>query len=236
MKLREYKFESKEELDLVASSVLAYLGIYICPEDINFTSMVYYKFDQLDSLLDGKYNITPEDLMMYLSCPIGVENNNDIKNFGLRTDKEAGNGKINMHFSKMLLLQSFLATGADEEYQDRIFDYELDQPDTLLNSSDYLDLYAPSMLDEPVLLTYLFLTGRGNEFTRIYRDVDFLKKLENGSFTGDEIKERFPKVSKGKDKASELLKSFVKEDILKIEKLNKEKQEGNVLRVTNKTL
>ena len=229
MKLKNYRFESKEELNYVASCILSYFGKDINPSDIDYTPIIEYKIDQLDSLLGDEYNITPDDLMMYLSCPIGVQSTNDINTFGIRTNSGSGNGKINMHLSKMILFRSMMGESVDTF--DKLFDDELNDIDRLPTNDDILDAYVPSMLKEPELLCYLFFTGRGEEFTRIYADTSFLKKLEDGSFSFSEIDARTPKFREGKTESSSLLKNLVKEDLIRIKSLKEEKvvKEANKL-------
>ena len=232
MKVRDYKFESKEELDLVANTVLLFNGTLLRPEDVDYSSLVFYKQKQLEKLLDGKYDITPRDLMMYLSCPIGIENKNDITNFGIRTSSIPGNGRLNMFLSDKILFHSLVGFEVNEEYIERVFDFELDRPTKLVNKDDLLEYYAPSMLEDSSLLYYLFLTGRGEEFTRVYNDTPFLSKLEKGEFTEEDIKKRMPEHISDKSKASDRLKRYVDEDKYHIEYLSREKES----QIGNKTL
>ena len=232
MKVRDYKFESREELDTVANTVLLFNGTFLRPEDVDYSSLIFYKMDQLDKLLDGKYDITPRDLMMYLSCPVGVENKNDITSFGIRTTNFPGNGRLNMFLSDKMLFHSLVGFEVNESYLEKIFDFELDKPAKLVNKDDLLDYYAPSMLEDSSLLYYLFLTGRGEEFTRVFDDTTFLNKIEKGEFTEEDIKKKMPEHKSSKSKASEKLKKLVSEDICHIEYLSKEKE----AQVGNKTL
>lgn len=218
MKLREYRFESFEELNEVARCVLSLFKNRVSPSDIDYTPIVNYKIEQLYNLLEDRYDITPERLMMYLTCPIGVESTDDITNFGIRTNSNPSNGRINMHLTKVTLQRALLLSHGEEydELYDKIIDSEEDIANTLPSSEDYLNIYAPSMLEETELLYYLFMTGRGSDFTEVYGDNEFLKKLEGGLFTGEEILDRMPEVKKGKRKSSVTLKGFVREDLIKI--------------------
>lgn len=229
MKLKDYKFESKDELNSVASSVLSYFGKTINPVDIEYAPIIEYKVRQLKSLLGDEYNIDSKDLMRYLSYPIGVQNLDDSDTFGIRTNKGSGNGKINMHLSKMILFRSM----EDDQSVlfDRLFDTELDDIDRLPGREEYLDCYVPSMLREPELLCYLFFTGRGEEFTKLFGDTAFLTRLEDGSFKPYEIEDRMPRFREGKSEASPLLRSLVKEDLLRIKSLAGDApvKEGNKL-------
>ena len=87
------------------------------------------------------------------------------------------------------------------------------------------------MLREHELLYYLFFTGRGEEFTKIYADTTFLKRLEDGTFKEDDILKRIPTVRPGKSEASSLLKNLFTEDLLRIKSLSEEKsiKEVNIL-------
>lgn len=223
MKLREYKFESFEELNEVALCILSLFKNRVSPSDIDYTPIVNYKVEQLYNLLGDSCDITPERLMMYLSCPIGIEDVDDISNFGIRTNSNPSNGRVNMHLSKMMLQRALLLAHGEEydELFDKIIDSEADIANTLPSSEDYLNTYAPSMLEDTDLLYYLFMTGRGKEFTEIYGDDEFLKKLEGGLFTGEEILDRMPEVKKGKTASSRKLKELYKEDLIKLGKITR---------------
>lgn len=234
MRLRDdFKFYDKDAVNLVALIVMLFLSDEVGAKDIDYKKIVEYKATQFRSLVNGNYNITPETLMMYLSCPIGVENANDIKTFGIRTEDAPGNGKINMHLSKMILYRAL----QNNYFLDKIFDDEMDDIDTLPTKSDYLDVIAPSLLNEPALLYYLFFTGRGEEFTKIFNktkkddedkdNMDKLTSFESGTFDGEEtIKELTSTVTQGKENASQLLKDFVTSDKLAISILEEKKKQN----------
>ncbi|MBR4830756.1 MAG: hypothetical protein IKZ96_03210 [Bacilli bacterium] len=223
MKLRDYRFESKEDLNSVACCVLTYFCKDINAKDVDYSSISEYKVKQLNKLTGDNYDITPENLMMYLSCPVGVEDVNDISTFGIRTSGELPNGRINMHLSKMILCRALLENASLDTYE-KIVDSEdvgtdrLQLPDT----SDYLDCYVSSLLREPELLYYLFFTGRGEEFTRLFADSEFLKKLEDGSFKPNEIFSRLSPYRSAIKETPQLLKDFAKEDELRIKSLTGE--------------
>lgn len=224
MRLRDdFKFYDKDAVNLVALIVMLFLSDEVGAKDIDYKKIVEYKATQFRSLVNGNYNITPETLMMYLSCPIGVENAKDINTHGIRTNGGAGNGKINMHLSKMILYRAL----QNNYFRDKIFDDEMDDIDTLPTKSDYLDVIAPSLLNEPALLYYLFFTGRGEEFTKIFGDIEKLKSFESGMFDGDKtIKELTSTVTQGKENASQLLKDFVTSDKLAISILEEKKKQN----------
>ena len=224
MRLRDdFKFDDKHAVNLVAFMVMSFLVDDVGAKDIDYRKVIEYKATQFRSLVNGNYDITPDTLMMYLTCPIGVENANDIKTFGIRTENAPGNGKINMHLTKMILFRAL----ENNYFRDQIFDDEMDDIDTLPTSGDYLDVIAPSLLKEPELLYYLFLTGRGDKFTEIFGDIDKLTSFESGTFDGEKtIKELASNVTQGKNNGSELLKDFVRSDKIAISLLEEKKKQN----------
>ena len=230
MKLKSYRFKSYEEIAEVASSVLTYYTSTICPSDIKYNPIADYKNIQLFKLLDGRYDITPEDLMQYLSCPIGLEDPKDINsNFGLRVkDVLPSNGTINTHLSKMILVNALLAHVSDKnDYLiDSIIDFELDEEpekrEVLPSKDELLDYYVQGMLPDTDLLYYLFLTGNGKKFTEEFGDIEFLKQLETKTFKEADIYDRVHEAKKGHSKASVKLLRCYNEDIEKIKDIMKE--------------
>lgn len=214
MKLRDgYKFESLGERNLVIASVLDYFAEKVNAKDVDYTQVAKYKAEQVMRMLGNTYNISPSDLMMYLTLPVGVEDINEKPNFGIRTSGELPNGRINMHLTNRILQDSLFGNSL----QDKLFDDELGEITKVINSDDYLDYIATSLLKEPALLYYLFFTGRGEEFNRIFNDPDLLKSFEDSSFNGDEVVHKMTGFQKRKENGSQLLKDFVKKDNMTIE-------------------
>lgn len=215
MKLNDsFKFESLQERNKVIASVLAYFAFEINARDTDYSEISKYKNAQVKRMLGDNYDVSPADLMMYLTLPIDVEDINTKPNFGIRTSGELPNGRINMHLTNKIL---FDALFGQTELLDRIFEEE---PLILTNQGDYLDYISTSLLKEPALLYYLFFTGRGEDFNNIFGNPALLKSFEDGTFDGDAVVKKMTGFKKGKEYGSPLLKSFVEKDLVTIQKMN----------------
>lgn len=243
MDAMDNKIPSLAARDELIKNVLDYY-VKLSPKtgDTSFKPIVDYKRVQVYNLLGDDIDFSYRDLMKYLSCPLDVEKKEDITSFGIRnvdnedtpTANTLKNGVVNMALTEQIFYYALL------ESMD--INPELDEAPTKLNlKSDYLKHYSTYMLDNTSLLVYLFMTGRGKEFTEEYGDPDFLLRLEGKNFTEDEIEK---KVEETKNRISAnpsaefspKYKKMYAEDLKFIKSKLAEKTEELEVSTPNKTL
>ena len=190
MEAMQQIIQSKAILDDIIDSVLKYYAIF-SPKGTSFEPIIDYKRKQVYSLLDGKYDISCQELMMLLSCPLDIERKEDIRTFGIRAEEFPQNGKLNLALSESILYNAILESMNDPELEDK--------PVTLPTKYETLKFYSESMLGNPSLLIYLFMTGKAKEFTEAHGDVDFLKRLDGVDYSENELVDRITKLEKSDD-------------------------------------
>ncbi|MBR2603600.1 MAG: hypothetical protein IKE10_01050 [Bacilli bacterium] len=174
--LLEKEIEGKVFIDYIVDDVLlAYYRDILQPEGIeDYTLFLDYKKSQVHKLTEGKDKLLLKDIMRYFSCPLDVESEEDITNFGLYVpDSHPTNGRLNMILSEQLL-------NAALDYDPKDTDEEV----TLINVNDIIGHNASGLLENVSLLFHLFITGRGKEFTQLFGDTALLIKMEGASDNG----------------------------------------------------
>ena len=153
-----------------------------------FDTIINYKRDQVASLMDGKESFTLENVMMYLSCPLDVKTSDEISNFGIRTSEPPLTGRLNEYLARCIVKNAIILDGVPA------FEDEVDtKPLQLITIEDMINLMASSMLPNRGLLIYMYMTGKGKEFTKLFGNDDLLKKIEAGKeLTEKELMEGCP--------------------------------------------
>lgn len=233
MDAMDNKIQSMDARDELIKNVLDYYSKF-SPEGTSFEPIIDYKRNQLYNLIGNNADITYRELMMYLSCPLDVEKKEDIKSFGIRNLEPPYNGVVNMALSDQIFYYALL--------ESMEINPELDEEPLQLNLNyDYLKRYSTYMLDNTSLLIYLFMTGRGKEFTEEYGDSVFLQRLEGKKFSEDEIEKKIEATKKRvadnpSDEFSPKYKKMYAEDLEFIKSKLSVKTEEIEVAVPNKTL
>lgn len=146
-----------------------------------------YKKQQVENLMEGSETYTFRDIVMYLSCPLNVKSKEEISNFGIRMPENPGNGTLNEFLTRSIIKNAIIMDGVPDSNEVD------DKPLTLIDTNDLLENMASSMLTNRALLIYLYMTGKGKEFTELFGNIEILKKIEAGTIKEDELVDACPK-------------------------------------------
>lgn len=139
----------------------------------NFNTIIQYKREQVEKLIKGKKTFEWQDVMKYVSCPLDVETSKEIDNYGLKT-KEYPNGVLNESLSRNILKYALMYR--DIYLPDGLPD---DMNVTLPCTQDVIDHFSPNMIKNNALLVYMFMTGRGKEFAKLFGNNKLLKDIDS---------------------------------------------------------
>lgn len=179
MEVANYTLTSKEDIDKFVDNILDYYRLQ-APTGVDVSSILDYKKDQVKKFVGEATEIAVGTLMEYLSCPLAVEDKDNMFNHGLITLTFPRNVKLDEAISNTIMYNAIVRTTPYYEYTG---------PVTLPNKEDALKCYGTQLIGNSSLLVYLFMTGRGDEFKEVFGDTDFLEKIESGQFDEFSLKE-----------------------------------------------